>query len=122
MADQPDLEGIRASQDAVMDTYKSGYRLTDTEASDLHMFFSPHRVPIGLTYKEVRIVLLLFPLRDTERSKNLGSALRHPTFDGVIESIALPEELIGDEQMTRLRFKAGIWKMLEQAASRERLQ
>lgn len=61
------------AQDKILDGYKTRFKLTDEEGQNLHMFFSPTRVPKGLTEKEVRKVLKLYPLRDRKRREAIAS-------------------------------------------------
>lgn len=61
------------AQDKVLSGYMTRFGLQEEEASNLHMFFSPTRVPKGMTREEVRIVLLLFSLRGTHRRQVIGS-------------------------------------------------
>ncbi|MBX4209172.1 hypothetical protein KW799_00525 [Candidatus Parcubacteria bacterium] len=81
---------LKDSQERVMRTYKSRRAVrnkADEEA--LHMFFSPNRVPAGLTNEEVRVCIDLYPrkkaavdllARRIERHarESLKKALRKP--------------------------------------------
>jgi len=51
------------TQEAVMQDYASSGAFKDKrDAGRLHMFFSPHRVPLGLTATQIRICLNLAKL------------------------------------------------------------
>lgn len=110
-------ERLRRAQDAVLSNYKTRFKLTQKEVDDLHMFFSPTRIPKGLRLKEVRIILLLFTLRDSHRKQQFKTELPHPTLISTLRKISLPTELMPKGKMTRSGFKTGIYKMLEQIAS-----
>lgn len=98
------------AQDQVMSGYKKRrvVRNKDDERA-LHMFFSPHRVLKGLTDAEVRLCIFLYSFRELERKIQ---EKRNGISAGVFRPIALPEELITLDRMTRKRFNAGIDKFV----------
>ncbi len=56
-------EALKDDQDEVMNHYKrKGAVVTPADEEALHMFFSPTRVPKGMTRDEVREVIELYPL------------------------------------------------------------
>jgi hypothetical protein len=110
------------AQDKVLEGYKTRFGLGRLATQNLHMFFSPTRVPMGLTEKEVRIVLLLYPLRDANRRQTMASlqAIQGrvlPKFSSVVEETALPAELRPKDRMTRESFQKGVMKFLERLAA-----
>ncbi len=81
------------------------------------MFFSPHRLPIGMTDEEVAICVLLHHFIQLERNRDIEQGLKR--FEkgkpGVFEFFAksyLPEEFRPGKVMTRTRFKQGLYKLL----------
>ena len=91
---------LRVAQDRVLAGYRERFRLTDEQAGNLHMFFSPHRIPRGLVWEEVSIVLYLFALRDADRMK------QH----------VLPYEWRDGRRMLRRAFKKGLYTFLKKNA------
>lgn len=127
--DEPPL--YRASQEDVMAGYvrSKAFRNKD-EQGQLHMFFSPKRVPLGLTNQQIRICLYLARHKE-EREK----ALRAPHLARLSElpeymvnenplayfgalskahmlQIHLPEELWSAEFITEERFNRGVAKLI----------
>ena len=82
-------------------------------AQALHMFFSPHRVPIGLTDEEVGICIALFPMREAQRDRHRQ---RLGDLRAADKPVCVPLDLVPLKAMTRRRFRRGIWKFLEQVA------
>ena len=92
------------------------------DAYKLHMFFSPNRIPLGLTDQEAVICVSLYPLRKEYNKKHRKKP------DGFIDFItniaeyckpppSLPEALIyRGEEITRERFKEGICDFLAQVS------
>ena len=48
------------AQNKVMAGYVRKYELTKEEGDKLHLFFSPWRVPMGMTKGEVRMIIILY--------------------------------------------------------------
>ncbi len=89
------------AQDKVLEGYGTRFRFTTLDLRRLHMFFSPTRVPKGLTRREITMVLLLCDLRNMQKCQ--------------AEDETLPKELRPDGRMTRKGFQAGIRKFLREA-------
>jgi hypothetical protein len=104
------------TQDKVLYGYKHRFNLTDEQMRKLHRFFSPTRIPTGLTRKEVEIVVLLFEVRDAARKRRLYEVPGNPSLFEFLERTILPKELQFGGRMTRKRFRTGIWKMLQSYA------
>ncbi len=106
---EAEFENLAIDQDKVMTAYKKSGALKDTDqVGELHMFFSPTRVPVGLTKKEVKICLSLRRFRQIERE--LQTILHGPAAS-LLRPINLPRELLplpSGQKMTRKKFKAGI--------------
>jgi hypothetical protein len=114
----PDLKVLAADQERVASGYAGRYRLTSEESDKLHMFFSPTRVAEGMTEGEVRVLLLLYDLRESDRTNTLDREGVHS--DSIIDKIALPPEFFYTEgSMTRERFKDGVWKFLQQVVAHQ---
>ena len=112
-------------QDAVLHDYRSSH---GKQSDALHMFFSPDRIPVGLTDEEVQICINLYPLRETQEKRrvtrelgkdeipfedpmiNLGRVAR-----AITNKASLPTEFELGKVMTRSRFKKAIWVFLKQA-------
>lgn len=63
-----DFDEASRDQEAVMNSYRAaGVFKDESETGILHLFFSPVRVPRGLTKTMVRVCILLYPLCNTER-------------------------------------------------------
>lgn len=104
------MDRKQRAQDLVYKNYKARFSLTDKQMGDLHMFFSPTRVPKGLRLEEVKIVLLLYQLRDADRKKRTDQVGLN--LNAVLSVSMLPPELTAMTRMTRARFKIGVYKML----------
>ncbi len=76
------------------------------EANKLHMFFSPTRVPKGLSGTEVRICLFLYDLQRKMKPPKPAN------FPYTREISVLPEGL-RKQRMTRSSFKEGVRSFLE---------
>jgi hypothetical protein len=119
---------LENDQDSVLQDYSNSFkgarRKQSTQA--LHMFFSPWRIPLGLTDEEMRICALLYPLRQAGHDRlreKVTEKIRER--DGVIDTPeqhleifsrsmprTLPQELSPSKTMTRGRFKQGIYRFL----------
>lgn len=99
-----DEDAMLRAQEAVVEDYVKRDLIQPSDVQKVHMFFSPYRVPIGLTGKQLKIVLEVSPLREWQR-KHLppGPSASRPPF------IFNP-----DERMSPQRFSAGIRKFLGQ--------
>ncbi|MEN9913060.1 MAG: hypothetical protein RLY66_468 [Candidatus Parcubacteria bacterium] len=116
------------NQDVVMGDYETVFALTKRKhkKGDLHMFFSPFRVPVGLTDEQVAICALLYPIRRAQVEAYQDIVRRHALDKGLDEVIAelraanvqlrLPDEFDFGKPMTPARFKRGIYKFLSIAA------
>ncbi len=107
-------------QDAVLQDYQNSPTLAGTDWQALHMFFSPLRIPVGLTDEEIRICVLLYPLRKDQIDRRLAMTenaglLEHLATINSLGTFTLPDEFSPDKVMDRERFKEGIWKFLLQA-------
>ena len=114
---------LNFTQGSVMSDYVSSLKLTVEEAGKLHMFFSPNRVPIGLTDREVIVCINLYPLRKKNRRRSIPPRPGN-SYDCEENEIAeaintvmysdntLPEEFNPNRTMTRGRFKRGVIKFL----------
>ncbi len=122
------------AQDKVLKGYVTRFKLTPEEADDLHMFFSPSRVPKGMNEKEVREALQMYVLRNADRTRKVqkltklagkskvvipasrsitGKRIRFtvqnpPSFRAVIKETILPAELVPTGQMTRRKWNKGM--------------
>jgi hypothetical protein len=93
-----------AEQEAVMDHYRNmGAVRTQEDADRLHMFWSSFKVPRGLTHEEVRLCILLQPLRTIPR--------RFGERD-------LFEEMLVCKKMTRQRFQTVMQKFVRSIVNR----
>ncbi len=122
--------GTYPFQDAVYQDYIAVLNGNMKRAGKLHMFFSPARIPLGLTDEEVRFCVdILYPIREALIAKE--KKWRQQQLDaGHKDSITQLFELIwvynADahiprefqpwwEPMTREKFKMGASKLLLQA-------
>ncbi len=124
------------AQDKILEGYIARFKLTGEEGWKLHMFFSPTRIPKGLTENEVREVLKLSPKRDARRRqveqrlrKEAGYSViklpdgrkmkvhNPPSFYKSVMDNMLPVELMPG-RMTRRAFQAGMTKLRENLATR----
>ena len=135
---------LRNAQDKVLEGYKVRFGLSKSETGNLHMFFSPTRVPKGLTREEVREVLRLYAIREEARQKTMRKLLKEagksvevlpaklsktgrsrkfivqnlPSLQAVVRETILPEEFIPhNNRMTRGAFRMGVMKLLESLAT-----
>ena len=116
----------RHSQDEVLRDYMNRIGNTPENEEGLHMFFSPNRIPIGLTDEEARACVALYPLRRAQVKRRTNPPELARISDPMQRVCAaarlsmaipsLPPELSPHRRMTRRRFKKGIIKFLTQAA------
>ena len=93
------------AQQKVLEGYRLRFVLSTEETAHLHLFFSPLRVPKGLSRDEVRIIILLYAMCYAHfREFNL------PRFHRMAKN-SLPVEL-RVSRMTRKGFRKGIIKLL----------
>jgi hypothetical protein len=114
-------------QDQVLQEYirRAGLKPEGEEA--LHMFFSPNRIPIGLTNTEVHTCIALYPLRKAHVSRRTNPPelaaipdlfTRLCVMARLCAAIpSLPLELSPHKRMTRWRFRKGIAKFRKQACA-----
>lgn len=105
------------AQDKVLAGYVKRFRLTRLQRHYLHMFFSPYRVPKGLTKEEVLQVFNLYPLLGKYRRSAIGATeyflrIKQAPFSSNVIGTTLPEELTSGGRMTRTRFREGVRKLL----------
>lgn len=102
-----DEDAFLKAQEAVVQDYIDRGLIRKEDAQAVHMFFSPYRVPIGLTEKQLAIVLEVSPLREWQR-KHLppGSSTSRPPF------LFNPDKLMSPQ-----KFSAGIRKFLNTVAN-----
>lgn len=116
-----DLDALDQLDSAIHQDYLTSTFGGDAIAADtLHQFFSPLRIPAGLTDEEARICVNLYPLRRAQ----LDRRLKKPKGRGLLAEIShmektvfelqLPDELSPLRHMTRKRFKEGILKFIAQ--------
>ena len=73
------MNSIPPSEDSVLFDYVGTNNLLNSRAGALHMFFSPHRIPAGLTDEEVSICILLYPIKQARiirKNQGVNNALR----------------------------------------------
>ena len=99
---QFDEDALLKAQEAVVSDYVTRGLIQEKDIWNVHMFFSPYRVPIGLTKIQLDIVLELSPLREWQR-KHLppGPSASIPPF-----------YFEADKPMSPQKFSAGIRKYL----------
>ena len=106
----PDKPFNRSDEDANLQDFAS--LLGKKDALKLHAFFSSHKIPVGLTDEEARICVALYPLREKyveKHNKTLAELCKPPP--------PVPEALTyRGEEMTRERFKQGIYEFLVQVS------
>ena len=117
------------SQEAVMRDYERTEVLRKNRAAQgaLHLFFSPKRVPAGLTDEEIAICVWLYQFRKAENDRRVQTALEKTQygyndevpFENYLWPKPLPDEFGPSEMMTRERFKEGLYKHLAQVAKGE---
>jgi hypothetical protein len=101
---------LLGDQDAVMAGYKRSRAVKDKHDEEaLHMFFSPNRVPKGLTKKQVRLCINKYPLRKWHRVQTAKTPMQ---VTGHMLGRPLPDELRYNHlnKMTPARFEAGMKK------------
>ncbi len=112
---------LEYDQDCVLSDYKSSLRLNEDEADALHMFFSPLRIPVGLTDQEVHVCIKLYPLKVSNArripeidltSGNIEQALADSIDFIQSSNFELPSEFLPNKRMTRAKFKKGVLKFL----------
>ncbi len=103
---QFDEDAFLRAQEAVVEDYVKRGLIVMEDMQKVHMFFSPYRVPIGLTRKQLAIVLEVSPLREWQR-KHLppGPSASRPPF------LFNP-----DKPMSPQKFSAGIREFMAQVA------
>jgi len=114
-------------QECVEDDYAASNLLLKNKSArgDLHMFFSPWRVPIGLTDEEIAICVLLYRYRRDQMDKQVATAsaaLKREDYPAVVRNLQpkfLNEEFSPHKVMTRTRFKKGIYKFLVQLSQEQ---
>lgn len=123
-----DEASLRQEADSVLQDYEA--ILGKKVAMDLHMFFNPHRIPVGLTDEEASICVTLYPLRKAYVARHapkppegftdqLLHDTKNPEFLEYMRKVSqpppsLPRELRVMKKMTRARFKRGILAFLVQ--------
>jgi hypothetical protein len=104
---QLDEDALLKAQNAVVEDYVKRGLILMEDMQKVHMFFSPYRVPIGLTKKQLAIVLEVSPLREWQRKRlPPGPSASIPPF-----------YFKPDEPMSPQKFSAGIQKYLTEVAS-----
>ncbi|MEK7642103.1 MAG: hypothetical protein AAB365_03910 [Patescibacteria group bacterium] len=108
----PNLGG--AEQEAVMAHYKEkGWIRFPDEQRALHMFFSPHTVPKGLTARQVQECLELFHLREWQRARRARLASYRSISVQILVAgnpTALPKEFLPVKWMNPWRFRKAVRK------------
>lgn len=108
-------------QDAVLHDYQASL---GRQSTLLHMFFSPDRIPVGLTDEEAQICINLYPLREAQENRRIAKELSKniTTSDNlermtraITNKASLPTEFELGKVMTRSRLKKAIWAFLKQA-------
>ena len=130
MSDENQL--YRFSQEVVMQDYANSGAFRDPrDAGRLHMFFSPRRVPLGLTDEQIRVCLAIAHLKEEKeeaerklRLSQIPEELRWTNEDLYYEKLlrahleggqhprSLPCELFSPDYMDEESFKTGICKLL----------
>jgi hypothetical protein len=102
-------------QDAVFAGFQArGVVTNPKEGEALHMFFSPTRIPSGLTDEEARLCMALYEQR---KQQKVHDAERCGGRYSVAVPTYLPAELMPTGRMTRKRFIIGIRKFIEESAA-----
>lgn len=103
---QFDEDALLKAQEAVVEDYVKRGLILMEDMQKVHMFFSPYRVPTGLSRKQLAIVLELSHLREWQR-KHLppGPSASIPPF-----------YFDADKPMSPQKFSAGIRKYLAEVA------
>jgi hypothetical protein len=101
-------------QDATLARYKARRVITSPKEEEaLHMFFSPTRIPPGLTNEEARLCMSLYERRKLQKARD---SERRGGMHFISFPTPLPQELMPGGRMSRDRFAAGIRKFLEASA------
>lgn len=114
------MNQIYQCDEAIRQDYKAGARLTENESWDLNMFFSPRRIPIGLTDKQVRICVNLYKLRKKQLDRRLKAIEHLHILDrltrttGIVFGTSLPNEFYPRGEITEEDFQTGVIKFLLQ--------
>jgi len=58
---------LKQKENLVLEEYKKNILLTENQIHNLHMFFSPGRIPSGLTNEEILICIYLYHLRESQK-------------------------------------------------------
>lgn len=101
-----DEDALLKAQNAVVEDYVKRGLIEEKDTWNVHMFFSPYRVPIGLSKKQLAIVLEVSPLREWQRKRlPPGPSASIPPF-----------YYNPDKPMSHQKFSAGIRKYLAEVA------
>ncbi|MFA6158336.1 MAG: hypothetical protein WC763_01795 [Candidatus Paceibacterota bacterium] len=100
----------RDQDDTLEGYWESGAVKNKDDERSLHMFFSPNRIPKGLTNSEVSIVIALFPIREKQIER---ASAQHRSSE--LPASFRPAALI----ITRAEFAAGIAEFLAGYVSSE---
>lgn len=111
------------TQDQVKADYLAALRGDEDALRELHMFFSPWCVPVGLTDEEVSICVTLCRFRDEQLTALVADATKSLEEKGLaglgnFYPKTLPDELKPSQVMSRARFKAGIYKYLAEISQK----
>ena len=103
---QFDEDALLKAQEAVVSDYVTRGLIQEKDIWNVHMFFSPYRVPIGLTKIQLDIVLELSPLREWQRKRlPPGPSASKPPF-----------YFEADKPMSPQKFSPGIRQFMAQVA------
>ncbi len=104
----------RTTQAGVLKRYEERFQLTKWEADSLRLFFSPERVPKGLTKNEVKLIIEIYPLLGQYRATaiNTMEEFLDVELSYHVSCTILPEELTTSGRMTRKNFREGMKKLL----------
>lgn len=110
---------LKNAQDRVLLGYRERYSLNGREAGILHLFFSPYRVPKGLTWNEVQVVIAIYPLTDKSRRAAVITAeqrlrIKKNKYSRFVKDNTLPEEFTPKGLITRRAFHTGVEKLLSE--------
>lgn len=101
-----DENALLRAQEIVVEDYVKRGLIQRKDLQNVHMFFSPYRVPVGLSQKQLDIVLELSPLREWQR-KHLPPG----------PSASIPPFYFNpDKPMSPQKFSAGIRQFMAQVA------
>ena len=137
----PNDSPLFVSQDMVMQDYRESRALRTKGAEGvLHLFFSPNRVPVGLTDEEVAICVWLYRMIEAKKKALAEKCVERndmavPLFPSeedleealielaaraeregnrVMGNICMPKGLRPDKPVTREGFKEGLYQILVQ--------